>query len=95
MLFEAVHPLKRSLLRHTIAQTRTGTTTVTDPKPVKATKKNTNMKFKFPMTTICYVTLENFNLSHVPVYHVADQLSMYSNYMSVVGNREIVPRLSM
>lgn len=38
---------------------------------------------------ICYVTLENFNLSHVPVYIMSeDQLSMYSAYMSVVGNRE-------
>lgn len=38
---------------------------------------------------ICYVTLENFNLSHVPVYIMSqDQLSMYATYMSVVGNRE-------
>ena len=35
------------------------------------------------------MTLENFNLSHVPVYIMSeDQLSMYSAYMSVVGNRE-------
>ena len=35
------------------------------------------------------VTLENFNLSHVPVYIMSqDQLSMYATYMSVVGNRE-------
>ena len=33
--------------------------------------------------------LENFNLSHVPVYIMSqDQLSMYATYMSVVGNRE-------
>ena len=38
---------------------------------------------------ICYVTLENFNLSHVPVYTMSqDQLSMYATYMSVLGNRE-------
>lgn len=38
---------------------------------------------------ICTVTLENFDLSHVPVYIMnEDQLSMYSAYMSVVGNRE-------
>ena len=38
---------------------------------------------------ICYVTLENFNLSHVPVYIMSeDQLSMYSAYMSTLGNRE-------
>lgn len=38
---------------------------------------------------ICTVTLENFNLSHVPVYIMSqDQLSMYATYMSGVGNRE-------
>lgn len=38
---------------------------------------------------ICNVTLENFNLSHVPVYIMGqDELSMYATYMSVLGNRE-------
>lgn len=38
---------------------------------------------------ICTVTLENFDLSHVPVYIMSeDQLSMYSAYMSTLGNRE-------
>ena len=37
---------------------------------------------------ICYVTLENFNLSHLPVYLMdEDQLSLYSLYMSGLGNR--------
>ena len=37
---------------------------------------------------ICYVTLENFNLSHVPVYMLSEeQLSMYALYMSTLGNR--------
>ena len=37
---------------------------------------------------ICYVTLENFNLSHVPVYMMSEeQLSMYVLYMSTLGNR--------
>lgn len=37
---------------------------------------------------ICYVALENFNLSHVPVYIMSqDQLSMYATYMSTLGNR--------
>jgi len=37
---------------------------------------------------ISYVTLENFNLSHVPVYIMSqDQLSMYATYMSTLGNR--------
>lgn len=37
---------------------------------------------------ICTVKLENFNLSHVPVYIMSqDQLSMYATYMSTLGNR--------
>ena len=37
---------------------------------------------------ICYVTLENFNLSHVPVYMMSEeQFSMYALYMSTLGNR--------
>ena len=37
---------------------------------------------------ICTVTLENFNLSHVPVYIMSEeQLSMYALYMSTLGYR--------
>lgn len=37
---------------------------------------------------ICTVTLENFNLSHVPVYIMGeDTLSLYATYMSTLGNR--------
>lgn len=37
---------------------------------------------------ICTVTLENFNLSHVPVYIMSEeQLGMYSTYMATLGNR--------
>ena len=37
---------------------------------------------------ICTVTLENFDLSHVPVYIMSeDQLSMYALYMASLGNR--------
>ena len=37
---------------------------------------------------ICTVTLENFNLSHVPVYIMSEeQLGMYATYMVTLGNR--------
>lgn len=37
---------------------------------------------------ICTVELENFNLSHVPVYIMSqDQLSVYAMYMATLGNR--------
>ena len=37
---------------------------------------------------VCTVTLENFNLSHVPVYIMSEeQLGMYATYMATLGNR--------
>ena len=37
---------------------------------------------------ICTVTLENFNLSNVPVYIMSEeQLGMYATYMATLGNR--------
>ena len=37
---------------------------------------------------ICTVTLENFNLSHVPIYVMSkEQLGMYATYMATLGNR--------
>ena len=37
---------------------------------------------------ICTVTLENFNLSHVPIYMMTEeQLSRYALYMATLGNR--------
>ena len=37
---------------------------------------------------ICTVTLENFNLSHVPVYIMSEeQFGMYATYMATLGNR--------
>ena len=37
---------------------------------------------------ICNVTLENFDLSHLPVYLLTeDQLGLYAGYMATFGNR--------
>ncbi len=37
---------------------------------------------------ICYVTLENFDLSHLPVYIMDEsKVSMYAVYMATLGNR--------
>jgi len=37
---------------------------------------------------ICYVTLNNFDLSHLPVYLMGeDQMSRYAIYMATLGNR--------
>ena len=40
---------------------------------------------------ICTVTLENFNLSHVPVYIMSEeQFGMYATYMATLGNRPVL-----
>ena len=71
-------------------ETRTGTTTVTDPETGETSTETYTYEVEVPYNYyICTVTLENFDLSHVPIYTMSeDQLSMYSAYMSTLGNRE-------
>ena len=71
-------------------ETRTGTTTVTDPETGETSTETYTYEVEVPYNyCICTVTLENFDLSHLPVYIMnEDQLSMYSAYMSTLGNRE-------
>lgn len=66
-----------------VTETRYRTETSTDPETGKTTTT------QVPYTWyICYVTLENFNLSHLPVYMMGeDQLSRYALYMATLGNR--------
>ena len=70
-------------------ETRTGTTTYTDPDTGETVTQEYEYEVQVPYTYyICHVSLENFNLSHVPVYIMSqDQLSMYATYMSTLGNR--------
>lgn len=70
-------------------ETRTGTRTYTDPE----TGESYTEEYEYEVTVsynyyILNVDLENFNLSHVPVYIMGeDTLSMYAMYMSTLGNR--------
>ena len=70
-------------------ETRTGTSTYTDPE----TGESYTKEYEYEVTVaynyyILNVDLENFNLSHVPVYIMGeDTLSMYAVYMSTLGNR--------
>ena len=78
MLFE-----KQYILTETVTtETRYRTETRTD-------SEGNEYEVEVPYTWyICTVTLENFDLSHVPVYIMGeDQLSMYALYMSTLGNR--------
>ena len=83
MLFEKQYILTEEVIVETRYRTETDTWTDADG--------NTHTEtYRVPYDYyICYVTLENFNLSHVPVYIMSqDELSMYATYMSGLGNRE-------
>ena len=71
-------------------ETRTGSYTVTDPENGETTTEYYEYDVQVPYNYyILHVELENFNLSHVPVYIMGqDELSMYAMYMSTLGNRE-------
>ena len=83
MLFEKQYILTEEVIVETRYRTETDTWTDADG--------NTHTEtYRVPYDYyICNVKLENFNLSHVPVYITSqEQLSMYATYMSVLGNRE-------
>ena len=92
MLFEKQYILTEEVIVETRyrTETRTGTRTVTDPDTGESYEEEYEYTVQVPYSYyICNVTLENFNLSHVPVYIMGqDELSMYATYMSVLGNRE-------
>ena len=74
---------KQYILTETVTtETRYRTETRTD-------SEGNEYKVEVPYTWyICTVTLENFDLSHVPVYMMGEeQLSLYATYMSTLGNR--------
>ena len=92
MLFEKQYILTEEVIVETRyrTETRTGTRTVTDPDTGESYEEEYEYTVQVPYSYyICNVTLENFDLSHVPVYIMGqDELSMYATYMSVLGNRE-------
>lgn len=74
---------KQYILTETVTtETRYRTETRTD-------SEGNEYEVEVPYTSyICTVTLENFNLSHVPVYMMGEeQLSLYATDMSTLGNR--------
>ena len=91
MLFEKQYILTETVETETRyrTETRIGTTTYTDPETGETITETYEYEVQVPYTYyICTVELENFNLSHVPVYIMSEeQLSMYATYMSTVGNR--------
>jgi len=91
MLFDKQYILTETVTTETRyrTETRTGITTYTDPDTGETVTEEYEYEVQVPYTYyICHVSLENFNLSHVPVYIMSqEQLSMYATYMSTLGNR--------
>ena len=91
MLFDEQYILTETVTTETRyrTETRTGTYAYTDPETGETIIEEYEYEVQVPYTYyICHVSLENFNLSHVPVYIMSqDQLSMYATYMSTLGNR--------
>lgn len=99
MLFDKQYILTETVTTETRyrTETRTGERQATDPETGaylydeygEPIMEEYEYEVQVPYTYyICTVELENFNLSHVPVYIMSqDQLSMYATYMSTLGNR--------
>lgn len=91
MLFDKQYILTETVTTETRyrTETRAGTTSYTDPETGETVTEEYEYEVQVPYTYyICNVTLENFNLSHVPVYIMSEeQLSMYATYMATLGNR--------
>ena len=82
MLFERQYTLTQSVTVEVRYRTETDTWTDEDGNTHTDT-------YEVPYDYyICTVTLENFDLSHLPVYLMdEEQLSLYATYMSTLGNR--------
>ena len=99
MLFDEQYILTETVTTETRyrTETRTGERHATDPETGaylydedgEPIMEEYEYEVQVPYTYyICTVELENFNLSHVPVYIMSEeQLSLYATYMSTLGNR--------
>ncbi len=91
MLFEKQYILTETVTTETryLTEIRTETNTYVDPYTGDIYTEEYEYEVQVPYTYyICHVELENFNLSHLPVYIMSKaQLSMYAVYMSTLGNR--------
>lgn len=91
LLFDKQYILTEEVVPETRyrTETRTGTRLVTDPVTGESYLVEYDYDVQVPYIYYsCYVTLENFNLSHVPIYVMSEeQLSMYALYMGTLGNR--------
>lgn len=82
-LLQSFFDQQYTLTETVTVETRYRTVTSTDPDTGEETSEEIPYDYY-----ICTVTLENFDLSHLPVYLMdEDHLSLYSVYMATLGNR--------
>ena len=91
MLFERQYILTETVtveVRYR-TETRTGSYSYTDPDTGQTVTRTYHYTVQVPYNYyICTVTLENFNLSHLPIYIMSEaQLSRYALYTATHGNR--------
>lgn len=91
MLFERQYQLTETVeteVRYR-TETRTGSTTYTDPDTGERVTEYYEYDVQVPYNYyICTVTLNNENLSHLPIYIMSEEkVGMYAVYISVLGNR--------
>ena len=91
MLFEKQYILTEDVVRETryLTETRTGSRLVYDEDLDEYVEEEYEYEVEVPYYYyICTVTLENFNLSHLPIYIMGEEkLSRYALYMATLGNR--------
>lgn len=89
-IFERQYTLTESVRRQTKYRTemRTGVREVLDEETGLVHEEVYEYEVSVPYTyTICTVTLDNFNLSHLPVLSMSKgKLGLYALYMSMLGN---------
>ena len=90
-LFEQQYILDEEVIVETRTRTETETRTrdVTDPVTGEVTQEEYEEEVEVEYDYyICSVSLENFKLSHLPIYTMSEyQVSLYALYMSTLGNR--------
>lgn len=91
MLFDRQYILTEEVVRETRyrTETRTDSYLVVDPETGESYWEEDTYEVEVPYDYfVCTVTLENFNLSHLPVYIMGqERLSRYALYMATLGNR--------
>jgi hypothetical protein len=87
MLFDRQYILTENVVTERRYYIETDTWTETDPVTGETTTHSESYRVYYDYY-ICTVTLENVNLSHVPIYIMGEeQLSRYALFMATLGNR--------